>query len=299
MIRIAYAKPDDIIQIKVLWGEAFGFGEPYFSWYFQNIYRPERTLCLFVDSIMASTIQYAPKKLKLHGHEVAIAYIVGLCTRRSMQRRGYGHKLLKYALAKLRDTYRMLMLYTDIPEFYQPYGFSRCYSLRRQMFQAAFNPAVMRQWRLGSLNEEDIAAYDAIYKKMTADLDGYIIRDQAGWRHFFADFLCDKGSLYLSSDAYLLWLVENDQCKIKEIGYTDNSALKNALALGRHVAKIQGFANIIWDAPACAPIFDQNAVIVPHVMALSSAPSGSGAKIAAQTKEFFGEDKNLWVNEIT
>lgn len=299
MANIAPANLIDKKKVMALWGEAFGTEEPYYSWYFNNIYRPERTFCLFVGSDLASVLQYSPYKLYFHGQEVEVAYLVGVCTARRYQRRGYAHMLLDYAISELRDFFKLLMLYTDTPGFYQPFGFTHCYRLCRYKFTASDDPTIPAQWYKGSLTDIDLDRYDAIYRKMTADFDGFIIRDKAGWRSFLGDYLCDKGGLYFSSDAYLLWIIEDGICKIKEIGYMNKSALEKSLDLGKHIARAHGFNNIIWEAPLATPLTAEKGDIFPHVMALSYASSGNSAQTAMQTKKLFGNSKKLWVNEIT
>jgi len=299
MINVAYARPQDTAAVKALWGEAFGTDEPYFSWYFENIYRAERTLCLFVENTMAASVQYAPYTLKLHDKKKPVAYLVGVCTSPPYQHRGYAHILLRYLINDLRDAYRFLMLYTDIPGFYQAFGFSHCYYLRRHILSAGVCPGILRRWDTAFLTDADINHCDQIYQKMTVDLDGYIIRSPAEWRHFFEDFLCDGGSLFLSEDAYLLWMIDEGVCKIKEIGYTNKNALDNALIFGKKIAKKEGFATLIWDAPLAAPLLVSNTTLVPHVMVLSCGCTGSPAVIAAHAKKCFNDPTKLWVNEIT
>ena len=70
------------------------------------------------------------------------------------------------------------------------------------------------------------------------------IRDSniINWREFIADFLCDGGSLYFNNNAYLLWMIDNQQCKIKEIGYRDQQSLIAALNLAQHIAAREGYA---------------------------------------------------------
>lgn len=303
MNKISYAENKDKSAVMNLWAEAFGQEEPYFSWYFKNIYRPELTICLFKEERIVSSLQYAPHTLFLHGQKQKVAYIVGLCTTKAAQGQGYAHLLLRYILKELQESYHSILLFTDIPRFYQSLGFTHCYYLHRHKFKAAYDAGVAGKWCIGTLADDDIIHYDNIYQKMTMDFDGYLIRDKTSWKNFLEDFLCDNGSLYLCEDAYLLWLIEDGLCKIKEIGYTDQTALKKALQLGSHIAKTKGFDSIIWDAPQVVPILSSKKEIIPHVMAVSCDAlinSKENRKtIVADTKALFGNCKKLWLNEIT
>ena len=73
MLSINYATAADKPAVMQLWAEAFGDEQPYFNWYFNTVYRPKRTLCLFADGRLVSSLQYAPKQLSLHHSELAVA----------------------------------------------------------------------------------------------------------------------------------------------------------------------------------------------------------------------------------
>jgi predicted acetyltransferase len=301
MYSIAYAREQDLPAVHALWRGAFGDDEPYTSWYFYTIYRPERTFCLFVGATMAACLQYAPYALSLHGQRLPIAYLVGVCTAPPFQQQGLSRALVRYALTQLRAAYRLVLLATDIPEFYQSFGFCHCYWLRRHILPAAATiPGSNGQWRASGILDDDIDCYSHIYRRMTTHLDGYLARSRENWRHFLADFFCDEGGIYLTADAYLLWIIENGVLKIKELGFTSGAALMRGLSLGRQIAASRGFDSIIWDAPLAIPA-PPAAPLLPHVMAIfcDALDSGSSGLIASHTRELLGSSSKLWVNEIT
>ncbi len=299
MISIRYATTNDKEAVMQLWAEAFGADEPYFSWYFQTVYRPERTLCLFDGQRLVSSLQYAPKRLRLHHQELPVAYLVGVCTSKVHQGHGYARKLLRHIRKELQKNYQLLMLYTDIPDFYRPLGFTHCYQLNRYHFPAQTEATLPTGWQLGTLSEQNVAVYNNIYQQMTANMDGYIVRNIINWREFIADFLCDGGSLYFNNNAYLLWMIDNQQCKIKEIGYRDQQSLIAALNLAQHIAAREGYAEISWDAPANVLLPTYSALPIPYVMAVSTAEINPPDDLAQYTKNLFGTSTKLWVNEMT
>ena len=299
MLSINYANAADKPAVMQLWAEAFGDEQPYFNWYFNTVYRPKRTLCLFADGRLVSSLQYSPKQLSLHHSELPVAYLVGVATSKAYRGRGYARKLLNYIRDELKSSYQLLMLYTDIPDFYRPLGFTHCYCLKRHTFLAASDMAMPQGWQLGSLSSQDIALYNDIYQQMTANMDGYIIRNSSNWREFIEDFLCDGGSLYFNRNAYLLWMIDNRQCRIKEIGYRQDKDLTAALQLARYIAAREGYPTISWDAPLRVPLHDDKAPLIPHVMAVATADIKPAAALAQYTKQLFGDSSKLWVNEIT
>lgn len=303
MLELGYATTQDKAEIIRLWQEAFGDDEPYTSWYFANIYQKERTFCLYGDEKKPgkkpiSVIQFAPYSLFLHGESIDVCYLVGVCTDSRYQGQGYAAKLMRYAINELSSRFRLIMLYTDIPAFYQPFGFSHCYGQQTINIPAAPSADIPHIWQRSSLIPADIASCQRIYQQMTSELNGYILRSEDNWRNYLADFLCGEGRLYLKDDAYLLWFVDEDRiAKIKEIGYSSQAALGEALDLAAHIAKSNGLAQISWQAPLSAPCAKGD--IVPHVMARDCTAQGSAQEIIAATQKLFGESQNLWVNEIT
>lgn len=299
MLNIRYATAADQPAVMELWAEAFGADEPYFSWYFRTVYHPERTLGLFNGEELLSALQYAPKLLYLHGQKIPVAYLVGVCTKSAAQGRGYARRLLQTISRHLHSRYQLLLIYTDIPDFYRPLGFIHCYQLAQYRFPAVDNADAFTSWRNGALSAADIAAYDSIYRQMTAQLDGYILRDEQNWREFAGDFLCDGGSLYLCDDAYLLWTQSEQRCRIKEIGYRHPDALRAAVQLGQAIAAREGFAEISWDAPLTAPLEAKPAAAIPYVMAAGTQSGLAPGQLAEATRLLFGTSPQLWINEMT
>ena len=134
MISIRYATTNDKEAVMQLWAEAFGADEPY--------------LCLFDEQHLVSSLQYAPKRLCLHHQELPVAYLVGVCTSKVHQGHGYARKLLRHIRKELQKNYQLLMLYTDIPDFYRPLGFTHCYQLNRYHFPAQAEDTLPTGWQL-------------------------------------------------------------------------------------------------------------------------------------------------------
>ncbi len=300
MIKTAYASAADTAAIIRLWKEAFGDDEPYTSWYFTNVFRPERTFCLYLDDQLVSVIQFAPYQLFLHGDTIPVAYLVGVCTDPPYQGQGYASTLMNWAIGQLRRDYQLLMLYTDIPAFYHPFGFTHCYQLHRYHLPAAATATLPEKWRKGTLEPDDIAIYQHIYQQMTADFDGYILRDTQNWHNYLADFLCGDGGLYLTDTAYLLWFIDEDHTtKIKEIGYSNQLALAEAKSAAGNIAQANNLPSIVWDAPYALNVPGLKGITVPHVMAMDCRSTGSAAAIRQSTQSLFGPSDTLWINEIT
>ena len=300
MIHISYASEKDTPQVKRLWTEAFGEEMPYTGWYFHNIYRPERCLCLYEADNIVSCLQYAPYKMQFLGKQIPVAYLVGVCTDPSYQHKGYARHLLAEIDADLAKQYRLLLLYTDIPAFYQPLGFCHCYRLNHMELPARFDPGQKKKWRSGTLSYQDIAEYDRIYTLMTADMDGFIRRTPANWLNFLGDFLCDEGALFRKDDAYLLWCMDNGKPRVKELGYGNAAAIADGLSLAAHLAAARGYDSFIWDAPLSAPLPPGiTGKIMPYVMAKLCGSREKAEETAQNTQDYLYRGKHLWINEMT
>ncbi|MBQ6808866.1 MAG: GNAT family N-acetyltransferase [Firmicutes bacterium] len=301
-MNIRYARPNETEQVRRLWVEGFGETQPYTSWYFRQIYRPERTLCLWEDGQLASCLQLAPYRLMLNGQIRRAAYLVGVVTEKSRQNKGFARSLLRYACRELKQSgYSMAMLYTEIPGFYEPLGFVECYQLRHQYFPAREAP-LPPNWRSAQISPTELARCDQIYHNMTRGWNGYLLRSPENWRNFMEDFLCEGGSLWMSSKAYLLWLPEKGNFRIHEIGYATEAALQEAISLAQTLARKEGFPSAHWHAPLPAPQLGELREIRPHVMCrrLDVPDSWSEETISRFTEESYEmtKDRN-WVNEIT
>lgn len=300
---IRYARKQDTPQVKQLWAAAFGSDEPYFSWYFSEIYRPERTLAAFMQQRMVACLQLAPYHLSLRGQPLRAAYLVGVTTAADCRRQGVGHSLLRQALAGLTNAgYKLALLYTDIPDYYAPVGFTTCYALRHVILPTVAEP-LPAGWRSCAPDDASIRLLDRIYRIMCRGFDGYILRSPENWRAFLGDHLTEQGGIYLSADAYLLWSRPKDSVELREVGYTDQAALRRALAFAQRLAAGQGADRLTWLAPQAAPLLYQcGETAFPWVMArrLDLAAAAAPDEAAAKTRALLGApDPRLWINEMT
>lgn len=298
---IRYAVEQDKPQIRSLWEQGFGNDEPYTSWYFSRVYRSERTLLYEEAGHILSSLQLAPYRLSVGGRELPAAYIVGVVTDESCRGRGYASDLLRRALCDLaRDGYELALLYTDIPGFYEPLGFTCCYGLRRLRFAAVpGNDAFAKR----EPDAETVAHCAGVYRRMCQSFDGYVLRTADNWLTYTGDWLTDRrNGLYTGRDAYILTDVSEDAFTVKEIGYADAGALTQALACCAHLAAAKGYPCFTWDAPESAPLPRQaEESRRPWVMArITGQDELTAREAAAATRDMLNApDSRLWVGEIT
>ena len=298
---IRYAIEQDKPRVRALWEQGFGDEEPYTGWYFARVYRSEHTLVYEEEGRLLSSLQLAPYLLNAKGRTVPAAYIVGVVTEEPYRVRGYANALLQRALSDLQQDGRELaLLYTDIPGFYDPLGFTCCYRLRRLRFPAA---EAGPQWEKRQPDKAAIAHCQDVYQRMCGSFDGYVLRTAGNWQTYLEDWLTDgRNGLYTSEGAYVLTDVSESGFGIKEIGYTDEDALQQALACCARLAADHGYAEFGWDAPESAPLPTQaGETLRPWVMARITGGLGlTAAEAAAATLELLSApNPRLWVGEIT
>lgn len=298
---IRYALAQDKPQIRSLWEQGFGDDEPYTGWYFSRVYRSERTLLYEDAGRILSSLQQAPYGLSVGGRELPAAYIVGVVTDESCRGRGYASELLRRGLNDLAQAgYELALLYTDIPGFYEPLGFTCCYSLRHLRFAAAEGSDAFAK---RELTPEAVAHCADIYRHMCKSFNGYVLRTADNWLTYAGDWLTDeRNGLYIGKDAYILTDVSEDAFAVKEIGYADPEALTQALACCAHLATAKGYPGFTWDAPESAPLPRQaEETRRPWVMArIAGQTELSATDAAAATRSLLGApDPRLWVGEIT
>ena len=298
---IRYATEQDKPQVRALWEQGFGDEEPYTGWYFSRVFHGERTLVHEEEGRLLSSLQLAPYLLNVKGRPMPVAYIVGVITEELSRGRGYAKALLRRALSDLKeDGLELALLYTDIPGFYEPLGFTCCYRLRRLRFTAT---EAGPQWEK---RQPDTAAIDhcqGVYRRMCSSFDGYVLRTAGNWQTYLEDWLTDgRNGLYTGEGAYVLSDAGESGFGIKEIGYTDEDALQQALTCCARLAADHGYSEFGWDAPESAPLPTQaEETLRPWVMArITGCPELPAAEAAAATVELLGApDPRLWVGEIT
>ncbi|MCL1817013.1 MAG: GNAT family N-acetyltransferase [Clostridiales bacterium] len=300
-----WAGINDKQAIMDLWAVDFESSEPYYSWYFDNVFQPGLTLCDFYGTNLAAMLQIAPYQLSLGGMAHKIAYLVGVICAPSFRGQGLATALIKEAHSKLlRQGYAATLLYSDIPAFYKPSGYCHCYT-RQQLHLAAEQFSLLSilldgqsDWREGSL-VDDIPALSAIYERMTSHYEGYIIRSADNWRTYLGEHICDKARLALAENrAYILYRLEKKVLQVIELGFVDVMALRCALAEAARLGMAEGAQSLAWPAPANAP------QLLPHI------PSGLWQEQPFVMAKLLGcqsaiEDLKrslslpLWINEYT
>lgn len=261
-----WATESDAAALKKLWCTDFEHHEPYFSWYFDQVYRPELTLCDFEGEALAANLQLAPYRLFLRGVAIPIVYLVGVITAPAFRHQGRGHALLRETHAYLRqEGYQAALFYTDIPAYYQPLAYRHCYRhqlLRQPLVEGVGGAALAEDWQ--TLNfRQDWPKLAPIYERMTQRYHGYLVRNEHNWLTYLGEQDCEGATVSLLPErAYVVATPTKEALVINEVGFVDENSLQTALAYAQKLAVAAAAEYLEWAAPV------DGALLLPQIPAL-------------------------------
>lgn len=229
-MQFTSAKPTDKAAVMELWAKDFESYEPYFSWYFNTVYKDERTFLLKEGEELLAAAQLAPYMLKMRGECLPIDFAVGVITQPEHRGKGLGAKLMRELLRVQKERGKYFSLLVAVtPIFYAKLGYCHCYEDKRcdmPIGELEAKGQFAGCWQSCEI-EAAIPLLQGIYKKMTAALNGCIIRTAENWRNFLTELLNDKGQILLYSEkgepkSYMLLLpnspVGEEKLFLREMG---------------------------------------------------------------------------------
>lgn len=270
MMDFRLATDADLADVKALWRCSFESDEPYFSWYFQEVYRPEQTLCACAEGQLLANLQLAPYTAKLRGAPVPCHFFVGVITQPQLRHTGIGLALMAEGLRFLNQTHvPFAVLYPLAPAFYRKCGFEHCYEehIWRLPREALHSLAADQAPSYREVDLYDYAAklpvFNELYLAMMNGQNGFILRDQHAWKNILEEHRCDNGRALLVEDeagrpsGYVLFTQEKTigstkpqegeaRLDIREIAYTSP---ESRAAIFHLLAKLDS-PTVYWRAPA-------------------------------------------------
>ncbi len=91
-------------------------------------YVEELDLILEDNGEIISSIIYTKSYIEFDNEILEIVTFGPFCTKKEYQSKGYGEKLLRYSIDKVKKLgYKAIIIFGD-PEYYKKYGFNSCYS---------------------------------------------------------------------------------------------------------------------------------------------------------------------------
>ncbi len=232
-LDIRIAERDDYDRIKSMWSCCFDDTAAFVDWYFENIYLPEHTLCVWEKGTLLSSMQMLPRQLFVRGTFQPTGYVVGVMTLPQYRGRGYaGHMLQASAELMNQRGYLLSVLVSDVdPRFYQKFGWEPTHNITEMTMDAAgFRAASALPHCLQPAQTAEIPLLQSFYERYcSAGRHGYFLRDNAIWRNLLADLELDGGQAYLimntATDAPCGYMLLLSDAENEDAGKSKDDAL--------------------------------------------------------------------------
>jgi len=236
-----------------LWRTSFGDTEEFIRLYFDHVYRDENTLTIEKDGRIVSALQILPYTMMWGNTEIPIAYICGVCTHPSEQKKGYMNLLMEKAHSELKR--RRIPLATLIPaqtwlfDIYKKQGYEEAfyYSTENYFISGQTNTSGNMTVSAATELSDDLYPY---FNRKLRERPRCILHSQADFSIIWKDLMLYRGVLFVARDesktvtgiAFALPAdKQGTSIKINELLY-DNSEVKeqllSAVAHSFHAPKI-------------------------------------------------------------
>lgn len=254
---IRLLKDHEVTDAKELWGYAFEKDEPFYSWYFKDVFKAKNCMGIFFDGQLASCLQIPSYNIYINGSYYESSYVVGVITSPEYRNQGVMKSLIQKTLEEIRSRNHYISILMPFDTFfYRPYGWELCYSqLNYEVPIGVLKDYGSRQGTFKKVGwGTDIPALDKIYREYLKFHNGYIIRSKENWKVLLQDLYHYGGFTTMVLDAnnepvgYLQYLLQGDKLMVKEMAYRNQWA-KQALFgfIYGHYSQIK---TVQWSAPA-------------------------------------------------
>lgn len=226
-MNINSPKPNQLLQLRNLWKEAFGDSDAFLDVFFSTAFDSSRCRCLTIDNKVVAALYWFRCEYK---HE-SIAYIYAVATAKSHRGQGLCHQLMTHTHLHLTSIgYEGVLLVPgskQLYDFYQKMGYQTC--CYHNEFTTSYSDSThiddltsqesntLRAAELPTIQEVDVKDYARLRRQY---LPSYgVIQEQEN-----LDFLQTQAKFYQGSDFLLAARVENESLTGMELlGNTDSA----------------------------------------------------------------------------
>ncbi|MFZ5966997.1 MAG: GNAT family N-acetyltransferase [Bacillota bacterium] len=225
-MKIQLLEKKDLLAAKALWGYAFEKNEPFYSWYFDEVAKPQNILGIFDENKLVSCLQLNPYRLYVNNTVYDTSYIVGVITDPGCRNKGLMKKLMSSAIEEMHRRHQAVSILMPFDTgFYRPYGWELyCSQLRYEIPVEVLKDISSKKGAFSSIQpDQDIDGLDSIYRQFLHQHQGYVLRSNENWAHILQDLSCDGGHGYLlkndegESLGYILYFVKDGKLSVKEV----------------------------------------------------------------------------------
>lgn len=175
-LRLRFLQGRDCMEAEGLWREVFCEDtEAFTDYYFSHKAVKNRGLVLEGADGIRSMLYLTPEHMRVGGHVVDSAYVVGVATRKQYRHRGYMAALLQEAFRMLyRERMPFVFLMPASPDIYTPFDFTYIYD------KPIWDADSLQKERLTVLGERDADRMAAFAQDfLEKEKQVYVCRDRA------------------------------------------------------------------------------------------------------------------------
>ena len=235
-MKITTVKMKHKQQVKDLWNYCFYDADPYLSWYYDNVFKPENTVAAIENDRVLSAMQLLDFDVVIRGKTYPCSYIAGVSTLPEFRGKGLAAKVMEETekLAKSRGK-AFTLLTPAIDGFYEKFGYTSCYErLEYSYCPSDFKPEKSR-CTAKKAGRADADAMMAVYDQFTACMDGYVKRTAKDFADIVEQYSLESGGVYLFYNeddepvAYIAYDLSDRTIFAEEIAYSCQQGLNAAL----------------------------------------------------------------------
>jgi predicted acetyltransferase len=153
---------------------------------FQHVVQMTRAFALYDDGEMAACLRVYPFSMRVNGASVPLGGVSSVACLPEHRRKGYVGRLLRHALADMRDRGEVLSaLYTPHPSLYRRFGWMVAATSVTYTFdpkQVSPHKSARPAGGAYRVSNEDWPTVADIYQRFTAPRNGYLERSELWWK---------------------------------------------------------------------------------------------------------------------
>lgn len=189
-------------EIEELWRVCFNDADEFIRLYFDEVYKEDHALVIEKQGRIVSSLQLLPYSVWMEGKEIPLAYIAGVCTHPSEQKKGYMNQLMREADDWL--IHRNIPLAALIPaepwlfDVYRKYGYSEAFYYSTACYLPASLPP-QNHYRVRVAPPSCPGLYPYFDKKLK-ERSACVLHSEADFQVILKDLALDDGSVFVAEN---------------------------------------------------------------------------------------------------
>lgn len=235
-MKISTVKMKHKQQVKDLWNYCFYDADPYLSWYYDNVFKPENTVAAIEDDRVLSALQLLDFDVAIRGEIYPCTYIAGVSTVPEFRGKGLATMVMNYAeeIAKSRGK-KFALLTPSIDNFYEKFGYTSCY----ERLEFSYMPGDFKPKKSDCVAKKagkaDAGDMEKIYSDFCKEYDGYVKRSEKDFIDIIDQYSLESGGVYIFYDkndnpsGYIVYDLSDRTIFADEVAYTGKDGLNAIL----------------------------------------------------------------------